>query len=372
MKTRKRNDENQMTLGLATEDSLFFRSFELDVRALDEEARTVDLSFSSEAPVMRWFWDDEEGRSWYGAEVLLHAEKNVELARLRSVGSLLYGHRPEEMKNILGPIKKVWIDAEKRVGRSIVGFDADESGNMALGKVKNKSLRGVSFAYRIKKARILREKEEWTDPDTSQKYKGPALLGTRWMPYEITLTPVPADSSIGVGRNAARSLEGIEIQNSTSKKEKDEMKPEEVQAMIDTSLATLRELIPNAEDIAGQVRDALQADDKPKFRVSADEYSEILGRATAISEQAVKHCTEMLLEGKTADEMRAEILKMVEKPDGTQTTKTGENTGIPPGKTANTETIPTKMDEVEDDELTRMLTSGSALPNFGPAPQASS
>ena len=130
---------------------IFYRTFELDERAIiDPDKRTAELSFSSENPVERWF----------GKEILLHGVKNADFGRLRSVGAVLYGHNSKDISNIIGPIKKVWID-ENRIGRAIIGFDDDDTGNIALKKVQSKSLRGVSFAYMITKARQLREKEEW-------------------------------------------------------------------------------------------------------------------------------------------------------------------------------------------------------------------
>lgn len=183
-------------------EGLFYRSFELDRTKVDEEKREAELSFSSETPIRRWF----------GEEILLHGRNNVDLSRLKSVGAVLYGHRPDDIKNIIGPVRKCWLDEEKRVGRAIMGFDEDETGNLAIVKVKSKSLRGVSFGYLINKARKLVEKEEWTDPDTKVSYRGPAVIATRWTPYEISLTPIPADASIGVGRELTRSLENIEFE----------------------------------------------------------------------------------------------------------------------------------------------------------------
>lgn len=174
-------------------DKLFYRSFELDRSKVNEDARSVELSFSSEAPVVRWF----------GQEVLLHGEANVDLKRLRSMGSALLNHNPDR---IVGRVDNPRIE-DKR-GAATVVFDEDEDGERAFGKVKSRSLRGVSVGYAINAAKKLQEGEEW------RGYQGPAIIATRWTPYEISLTPVPADSSIGIGREMTRSLDGIEIEGS--------------------------------------------------------------------------------------------------------------------------------------------------------------
>ena len=49
------------------------RSFDLSRDAINEEARTVELSFSSEAPVSRWF----------GEEILDHSPASIRLALMK-------------------------------------------------------------------------------------------------------------------------------------------------------------------------------------------------------------------------------------------------------------------------------------------------
>ena len=50
--------------------------------AVDEENRTVELSFSSEEPCERWF----------GTEILCHDEECVDLKRLKEIGVCLFNH----------------------------------------------------------------------------------------------------------------------------------------------------------------------------------------------------------------------------------------------------------------------------------------
>jgi len=199
---RAHSVERRGTVPVPSRENMFYRTFDLLERgALNEESREIDISFSSELPVERWF----------GAEILLHGEGNVDLKRLKNVGSVIYGHMPYDMKNIIGPIKKVYMDKDNRQARALIGFDDDDTGNLAMKKVKSRSLKGVSFGYVITKGRRVLEGEEWTDPDSQKTYKGPAIVATRWEPYEITLTPIPADPTVGLGREMTRSLEGIEI-----------------------------------------------------------------------------------------------------------------------------------------------------------------
>ncbi len=179
---------------------MFFRTAEVHRETLNEETRELALSFSSEYPVQRWF----------GAEILLHGKENVDLSRLLKRGAVLMNHRPDI---IVGPVKSAEINEAKRRGEALIGFDDDAEGEHALIKVKSGSLRGVSVAYAISKFREVKGGEEWVSP-SGQKFTGPVYLATRWAPYEISLTPIPADPTVGVGRGreAIRSLEGIEIE----------------------------------------------------------------------------------------------------------------------------------------------------------------
>ncbi len=58
------------------------RVIELDRAALNEDRRTVEMSFSSEEPVERWFGD----------EVLSHSPESVRMSRLNDSAPLLWNH----------------------------------------------------------------------------------------------------------------------------------------------------------------------------------------------------------------------------------------------------------------------------------------
>jgi hypothetical protein len=282
-------------------NDLFYRSFDLKGAQLNEKKRTVELSFSSEMPIKRWF----------GNEILLHGEKNVDLSRLRSVGSFLYGHGPQEMKNVIGPLHRVWL--ESRRGKAIVGFDKDETGETALQKIKSGSLRGVSFAYQILKARELKKGEEWQDPETAKDHKGPALIATRWQPYEISLTPVPADPSVGVGRTASRNLSGIEIKTNRTP--------------------------------GSAIADAI-ADEIKKRRKLSEEWSFLRARAAALlGEEAEQHVNEMIKTGRSVGQVQEYILDaFIQKKKGNEMSAN------------NHHKVVRKMSEIGDEEFARMVT----------------
>ncbi|HDH09825.1 MAG TPA: peptidase [Chloroflexi bacterium] len=162
-------------------ESRMLRFSALEERAIDEERREIEVSFSSEQPVERWF----------GREILLHAPKAVDLGPIRKAGSVLRNHDPNQ---IIGRPVKVWLDEEGRRGKARIRFGSTPAAELAFKEVKEGLLRGVSFGYRVYEWKRLEEDEEW------EGFHGPAWIATRWDVVEISLTPIPADATVGVGR----------------------------------------------------------------------------------------------------------------------------------------------------------------------------
>ena len=271
------------------EESFFYRSYQLDRGLVDEESRSVGVTFSSENPVMRWF----------GNEILLHGENNVDLKRLRDIGAALLNHNPD---SIVGPVSGVSI--EDRKGKATIGFDDDDEGNRAMGKVKSGSLRGISVGYRVDTYQRLIEGEKWEDPDTGRGYRGPAYIATRWEPVEISLTPIPADAKSKVGRELARSFDGINIR-STQTREGEEMEKQDIINLIDEKIRGLK--IPTMEDIVSGVRTALKEDQKPKLGMDVERGIELASQAGAVSPECQNEIRGMVLGGKTESECLRKI-----------------------------------------------------------------
>jgi HK97 family phage major capsid protein len=156
------------------------RSYEFDRATVNAEARTVELSFSSEIPVDRWF----------GVEILDHNPSSVDLSRINSGGPLLLDHNTRDQ---IGVIDKARIDADKK-GRATVRFGKSARAEEIFQDVKDGIRRLVSVGYRIDK--MVTEKVE----------KGvETLRAMSWTPLEISLVAVPADPSVGIGRDDQRN-----------------------------------------------------------------------------------------------------------------------------------------------------------------------
>lgn len=165
----------------------FSRHVALRKEDVQSETRTVAVSFSSETDKVRYF-----GRP----QVLLHEPQAADFEGLRDAGSVLWNHNPD---NVLGIPLDVTLDEQKRMGRASIRFDADPETDRIFQKVIGGSVRGVSVGFRVQDWEELEEGETWVSP-AGRKFTGPADIATSWRAYEFSLTPIPADASVGVGR----------------------------------------------------------------------------------------------------------------------------------------------------------------------------
>lgn len=145
--------------------------------------KLTGLSFSSEAPVMRW------GEP----EILLHDAESADFSRLLNVGAILKNHDPAI---ILGVPVRAWIDDRKR-GNLAMRWGTTEAALQGKQEaLMDKSLRGVSVGYAVREWVYLKDKSE-----NYRGIPGPAWVAVRWDALEASLTPIPADPSVGLERS---------------------------------------------------------------------------------------------------------------------------------------------------------------------------
>jgi len=147
-----------------------------EARALDEEKRTVELAFSSETEVERWF----------GIEVLDHKPGAMRTARLEGGAALLVNHDWDDQ---VGVVESVTLGADRK-GRAVVRFGRGARASEVFQDVIDKIRRHVSVGYSIHKVEF-EERPGLAD----------MCRVTDWEPHEISIVSVPADVSVGVGRS---------------------------------------------------------------------------------------------------------------------------------------------------------------------------
>ena len=151
-----------------------FRDFE--VSKINEESKTIELSFSSEDPYERWF----------GIEILDHSTTSVNMERLNNSAPLLYNH---DRDIVIGVVESAKIE-DKR-GIAVVRFGNSEKAKEVFSDVVDGIMKNVSVGYQVEQMKLESEK------DGMETYRV-----TRWQPFEISVVSVPADTTVGIGRGA--------------------------------------------------------------------------------------------------------------------------------------------------------------------------
>jgi len=161
---------------------------------LNEESRTVELTWSTGAQVRRFDWWEEKEF----IEELSLDPAHVRMQRMDNGAPLLANHRAHDLEDVIGVVEKAWL--ENGTGRAQVKFSDREEVKPIIQDVKNGILRNISVGYKIYK---LEEQEKLQD--TLRVY-----LATDWEPMEISLVTIPADANAQVrsdtGNNAVTIL----------------------------------------------------------------------------------------------------------------------------------------------------------------------
>lgn len=146
------------------------------IREIDQSDRTVDIAFSSETPVERWFGD----------EVLVHTAAAVRMERMNDGAALLMDH---DRRDQVGVVEEARIDSDG-VGRCKVRFGKGARASEIFQDVIDGIRRQISVGYLVHTIEIeMRDGE----PDL--------VRVTDWEPYEVSFVSVAADPTVGVGRS---------------------------------------------------------------------------------------------------------------------------------------------------------------------------
>ncbi len=167
MKIERYNDNKIKSIDMNT----------MQIREINEEQRTIDVIFSSDKPA---------NMGWEYPEVLLHTVEAIDFTRLKKVGSALFNHNHDI---VVGSILEVKLYPDLKICTAKIQFDRDQVAYEIWQKVISGSIKGLSVGYMIHEVLKIEEGEKFQD------YLGPMILVTRWEPYEISFTPIPADDN---------------------------------------------------------------------------------------------------------------------------------------------------------------------------------
>lgn len=151
-------------------------------RNVDEDTRTVELSFSSDEPIYHWF----------GYLILDHSESSCRLERLNQTGALLWMH---DRGCQIGALSNIRL--ENGIGRATAKFSRVGLGAEKFQDVLDEICRTTSFGF------FLYDLEPEPGPDGKQRMIDgePVYRSRDWEPFEVSLEPIPADTGVGVGRS---------------------------------------------------------------------------------------------------------------------------------------------------------------------------
>lgn len=257
------------------------RCISFDRAKVEEESRKLSFSFSSEEPVERYF----------GMEVLDHSPKSVRLQRFESGAPLLLDH--DHTKQI-GVIEGVTIGDDRR-GHVDVRFGKSSLAEEAFTDVLDGIRSNVSVGYMIH--RMVEEGDK----------KNPTLRATDWEPFEVSIVSVPADFSVGIGRDMDNEHEteietkAEEVETKKTNRSKKMNKCEHCGAELNgRDLCQCSGAVAAREALAKETRDAEM---KRMKAIRA------FGKAWGCEEIA----TQAIEDGKTEQEAREAILVAVEQ-----------------------------------------------------------
>ena len=183
-----------------SETEVHHRTFSMRDAHYDEKARTVELAFSSEEPVLRRSMD---GVYW---EVLGHRTGEMDDEFIASGRApLLLDHSQDRQ---IGVVQSVEVSGG--VARAKVKLSRSEKGTEILQDIVDGIRGNVSVGYYVREQQEVEQRDGLT-----------TVRATLWTPIEVSMVSIPADQSVGVGRSKdTESL--IETENSVNSNDMEE------------------------------------------------------------------------------------------------------------------------------------------------------
>lgn len=150
---------------------------------INDEARTVQLVFSTGAPVERMdYWTGKR----YIEKLSLKPEA-IRLDRLNAGAPLLDAHSAYSIADQIGVVESGSVKLTAKEARATVRFSKREAVDPIFQDVRDGIIKNVSIGYRV-----------YTFEETETDNKIPTRTATDWEPYEISMVPMPADAGAQV------------------------------------------------------------------------------------------------------------------------------------------------------------------------------
>lgn len=249
------------------------RAATVEREAINVEARTVELSFSSELPYERYF----------GMEILDHDPRSVRLDRCNKNGPLLVNHNRSDQ---IGVIEKAWIDPDRR-GRALVRFGKSARAEEVFQDVIDGIRTTTSVVYDIHRMQLEKtvEGKDW-------------YRAIDWEPYEISLATIPVDADLGVGRADANNEHEITIEI-----------PKEERTKMDKCLKCGAEMVNGTCPACAARETEMQRSAQDAQKLERQRVSEVMamGQKHGLLDEAVK----FIGEGRSIQEFKDIVIEKI-------------------------------------------------------------
>ena len=266
------------------------------------KGRTFEFPFSSEYPVERYF----------GKEVLKHDDRSVDFSRLNSgAAPLLWNHDPDRH---IGIVERAYIDKDTKRAYAKVRFSRNKFASEVLDDVKDGILRGISFGYQIKNM----EEEDGT------------FVADDWAVHEVSITPIPADPTVGIGRSLISSNEDLSDPSQPNTINIDNKSPEEeIRSAATTASPSVPSMEEKSQETVVDTATAVEAPEPVLEKVERSAEVDVAAEVKrALEEEQVRTssiyavCRQhgaddltqgFIKDGKSVSEVNGEILDLISK-----------------------------------------------------------
>lgn len=201
-------------------DGMQFRAAIVEVRAAEGDTPAqVRMSVSSEEPVLTYGYYNDQYQRFY--EILDHSPGSIDMSRCKDGLVILDTHWGDQV-GLMAVENK-----DRKLGGMVQFCSGERAQNIAEDAAKGLR-RNTSVGYRVDASSYKLEGE---------RDGVPVVRALRWMPYEASFVPVPADTTVGVGRSDAETgatqqetapAEAPTVEVRSNEKEKHIMDPKEI------------------------------------------------------------------------------------------------------------------------------------------------
>lgn len=284
-------------------------SLRAEVKSVNDDSRTVDLVFSTGAPVERMDW-------WTGKryiETLSLEEGAVRIERLNEGGPLLDAHSAFSVGDILGSVVPGSVALMKKEARARVQFSKREAVEPIWQDVRDGIIRSVSVGYRVYKF-------EETEGNGN---KLPVRHAVDWEPFEVSMVPIPADAGAHVREGDKSDTNSCVIASATRRAE--EAMPKE---KLSETIIESNPLAPAAEPADTQV---VEPNEREEAAAQERDRCEGILRAVRHAKVPLSWADDMIKKGTSLLEARDRCLEEVSKRNANDIPGPGRvDTGVDP------------------------------------------